>query len=78
DVRVLAASNTNLRRAVSERRFREDLLYRLRVVELHMPALRERLSDIPLLLEHFIAKICNRESMAIKRFEPAVIDHLSA
>ena len=54
DVRVIAASNTNLLEAVANRRFREDLYYRLNVVALRMPSLGERLSDIPELAEHFL------------------------
>jgi DNA-binding NtrC family response regulator len=64
DVRVLAATNINLRQGVRERTFREDLFYRLNVVPLHVPPLRDRREDIPLLVEHFVGKIareCHRD-----------------
>src|SRR5277367_2506336 len=61
DVRVIAASNANLLEAVANRRFREDLYYRLNVVALRMPALRDRPSDIPELAEHFLYKISEHE-----------------
>jgi formate hydrogenlyase transcriptional activator len=56
DVRVLAATHRNLEKLVSEGEFRRDLLYRLNVVPIHMPSLRERAADIPLLVEYFIAR----------------------
>src|SRR5216117_2870700 len=61
DVRVLAATNANLRAAVRERAFREDLFYRLNVVPLHLPPLRERRDDVARLARHFVRKIA-RES----------------
>jgi two-component system nitrogen regulation response regulator GlnG len=64
DVRILAATNQDLERAVREKRFRDDLFFRLKVIPIHLPPLRERRGDIPLLIGYFIDKI-NRE-MGIK------------
>lgn len=59
NVRVIAATNQNLSKMVKERTFREDLYYRLKVVEIELPALRDRPSDIPLLVEHFVREIAS-------------------
>ena len=76
DVRVIAASNANLLEAVAARRFREDLYYRLNVVALRIPPLRDRNSDIPELTEHFLAKIADLESSAQKRISTAALEML--
>ena len=67
DVRIIAATNQDLRRAIAEKRFREDLFYRLNVVPLRIPALRERREDIPLLARHFLERH-NRRSGVQKRW----------
>jgi transcriptional regulator with GAF, ATPase, and Fis domain len=76
DVRVIAATNVNLEEAVRARRFREDLFYRLNVVPLHLTPLRERHEDIPLLLNHFLQKICASESLSPKRISEEALDYL--
>jgi len=63
DVRVIAATNRNLEQDVADRKFREDLFYRLNVVRIQLPPLRQRREDIPLLAEHFLTKIANRKHM---------------
>jgi len=78
DVRVIAASNVDLAQAVRDGKFREDLYYRLNVVPLRVPALRERPSDIPLLVQHMIAKICAQEGLPAKRVGREALQRLAA
>jgi DNA-binding NtrC family response regulator len=78
DVRVIAASNVNLLERVRQGRFREDLYYRLNVVPLNLPALREREGDIALLVYHLIQKICLREGIPVRRLAPETLDALNA
>jgi DNA-binding NtrC family response regulator len=66
DVRVVAANNHNLRTAVAEKRFREDLYYRLSMVELHVPRLAERKEDLPLLERHFVAKFADQYKKEVR------------
>ncbi len=78
DARVIAAANCNLTARIESGRFREDLFYRLNVVPIHMPALRERRQDIPALVEHFIRKVCRAEEMPEKAATPEALEALSA
>jgi len=78
DVRVLAATNIDIAREVREGRFREDLLYRLNTVEIHLPALRERPEDIPALASHFLARATRRYGKHLTGFTPEALRALTA
>jgi len=69
DVRVIVATNKDLRREVNEGRFRADLYYRLNVFPIHVPALRERLNDIPVLVDYFAARLAARTGKKIRQIE---------
>jgi DNA-binding NtrC family response regulator len=77
DVRVLAASNADLQERIRQGRFREDLYYRLNVVPIHLPPLAERASDIPLLVAHFLEKVCSREDIPPKRISAEAMERLA-
>jgi DNA-binding NtrC family response regulator len=76
DVRVIAASNLDLQERVKQGRFREDLYYRLNVVPIQMPPLRERPGDIGLLARHFVAKVCRMEGIPEKEIYNETVEHL--
>ena len=78
DVRVIAATNVDIRQEVDEGRFREDLLYRLNTVEIHLPPLRERKEDIPALAAHFLDRAATRYRKAIRGFDPEALRHMAA
>lgn len=76
DVRIIAATNKNLEELVAEKKFREDLFYRLNVVSIHLPPLRERLDDIPFLADHFLRKHAAENEKPVSRISAEVLDLL--
>jgi transcriptional regulator with PAS, ATPase and Fis domain len=76
ETRILAATNKNLEEEVKKGNFREDLFYRLNVIPIKIPPLRERKEDIHLLAEFFLRKICEREGVKSKKFSPAALKKL--
>ncbi len=76
DVRILAATNKNLERAVAANEFREDLFYRLNVIPIVVPPLRERDGDIPLLVHHFLREHCQKKDVPLKRISKGALDIL--
>jgi DNA-binding NtrC family response regulator len=73
DVRIVAASNIDLLSLVKEGRFREDLYHRLNVIHLHLPPLRERREDIPMLLAHFLERFCTENTKPLRLFTPSAM-----
>jgi two-component system nitrogen regulation response regulator NtrX len=78
DVRVIAATNKDLQEEIGEGRFREDLFYRLNVVPIHIPPLRERREDIPMLIQHFAQRMAGTTRVAAKVFTDEAVHHLAA
>lgn len=75
DVRIIAATNQNLEKAVAEKRFREDLFYRINVIPINLPALRERGSDILILVNHFLTNFNKLKKKNIGRIAPEAVDY---
>jgi DNA-binding NtrC family response regulator len=78
DVRVIAATNADLPELVKQGKFREDLYYRLNVVPINMPPLREHASDIPSLVQHFMERICGDENLPRKQISQETLERLAA
>ena len=78
DVRMLAATNVSLEQAVQARSFRPDLYYRLEVLRVHMPPLRGRLDDVPLLVEHFLRLLNGKYGRQVRRLTPEALTLLQA
>jgi len=76
DIRVIAATHQDLRKGVDEGRFREDLYYRLNVIPIEIPPLRERRQDIPLLVHHFLSQLNKDKKRKIQGIDPEVMDRL--
>jgi len=73
DVRILAATNQDLKKAISENKFREDLFYRLNVISIHVPPLRERKDDIPLLVKAFLRRYCLEMNKELVKIAPSAL-----
>jgi DNA-binding NtrC family response regulator len=73
DVRVIAATNKDLRKEINEGRFREDLYHRLAVIIIQVPSLNDRKDDIPMLVEHFVESVCNDYGRSVKKVQPDAI-----
>ncbi len=76
NVRILAATNKDLRKEIQNGNFREDLYHRLSVILIHVPSLNDRKDDIPILIEHFANMICEEQGISVKVFEPKSIKAL--
>jgi DNA-binding NtrC family response regulator len=76
DARVIASTNKDLSKAIEKGEFREDLYYRLKVITIYMPPLREKLEDIPSLVDYFIQKFNHEFNKNVKKISPEVIKHL--
>ncbi|MCK4966740.1 sigma 54-interacting transcriptional regulator, partial [bacterium] len=77
DIRFIAATNRDLRKLIAQGQFREDLFYRLNVMNIEVPPLRERIGDVPLLAQHFLNKYSKKNRKDLKGFTPTAMDALS-
>jgi len=78
DVRIIAATNIDLQEAVKQNKFREDLFYRLNVIPLHIPPLKKRIDDLPLLINNFLNKYNKEFGKKVKGFSPEAMELLKA
>jgi len=78
DVRILSATNKDLKREIEQSRFREDLYYRINVIQIHVPSLRERRGDIPVLADFFMEQQCEENGVSRKRFSDRAVDYLQS
>jgi two-component system response regulator HydG len=76
NVRVVAASNRDIRKEIAEGRFRNDLYYRLNVIQLHVPALRDHIEDVPLLAQHFLARFAQKNGKELRGMTPEALEVL--
>ena len=76
DVRIIAATNQNLEKAVAEKKFREDLFYRINVIPINLPPLRERGEDLPILVNHFLSHFNKIKKKRVRRITPEALDRL--
>lgn len=76
DIRVVCATNANLPEMVANHTFREDLFYRINLVSVHIPPLRERIEDIPLLVKHFAVTVCKENGVELPEFTPEALNYL--
>lgn len=76
DLRIIGATNRDIKEAVRDKLFREDLYYRLSVIKIHIPPLRERKEDIPVLVNHFLKIYCEERKRPLLRFHPAAMEAL--
>ena len=78
DVRVIAATNKDLRREMEQKKFREDLYHRVSVLPVHLPTLRERTDDVPILVDHFVRQFNRELGRSIQGFTPRALDRLKS